>query len=186
MNIRGLVLAGGRSRRFGQDKAAESFKGRTFLEIAAGKLRDAGLKPVVVTHAEADYPFLDCPVLRDKLPDKGPLGGIYTAMTVFPDTGFIVLTCDMPSVAVKMLSELLLVHGRTGAGAVFRSTADPRPQPFPGLYPAAYLPLLQKRLYAEKLSMEGFLEEAATPVVDWPDARAFLNINRPGDLALLF
>lgn len=185
MKIRGLVLAGGRSRRFGRDKALESFNGETFLEIAVASLRRAGLKPVVVTRLDVDYSFLDCPVLRDKLPDKGPLGGIYTAMTAFPRTDFLVLTCDMPSVTEDMLSLLLSVRRETGAGAVFRLGLDPRPQPFPGMYAAAYLAQLRKKLYAEQLSMEGFLQEAGPRILDWPDARPFLNVNRTDDLALL-
>ena len=105
--IRGLVLAGGKSSRFGEDKALAHYEGISFLERAVNSLKLLGLHPVVVTRRGADYSFVRCPVIYDKFPEQGPLGGIYTALTVFRETAFLTLTCDMPFVTLAALSGLL-------------------------------------------------------------------------------
>ena len=108
--IRGLVLAGGKSSRFGSNKAVASYQGVRLIERAVSLLNELGLKPVVAARKEMDYTFLKCVTICDKLPDLGPLGGLYTAMTIFKNTPFLVLTCDMPALTPSILSDLLTHH----------------------------------------------------------------------------
>ena len=181
LNILGLVLAGGKSRRFGEDKALALYDGKGFLERAVDLLREVGLKPAVVTRHGADYSFLRCPVLRDKLPEKGPLGGIYTAMKIFGDTHFLVLTCDMPALNVSALTQLLEPRQPVDI-TVFSHHSTL--QPFPAVYSASLFASVRRRLFQERLSMTGLLEETVNKrILSWEgDPEIFLNVNHREDI----
>ena len=182
--MRGLVLAGGKSSRFGSDKALALFEGRSFLERAVSLLFSAGLKPVIVTRRGADYTFLNAPVIYDQLPEKGPLGGIYTAMTVFKQTPFLILTCDMPALTHGVLSDLLSAH-EARAQVTLCASPGLGPQPFPGIYEPSLLGTIKERILRDDLSMHGLLQAVpARKVLAWEgDPAVFCNVNHKEDLA---
>ena len=180
--IRGLVLAGGKSSRFGEDKALVFYKGMTFLERSISLLDSLDLKPVVVTRRGADYPLAGCPVIYDQLPEKGPLGGIYTAMTHFKDTAFLVLTCDMPDLTGRVLSDLLRAHHPDFSATVYR--IGPDLQPFPGIYEYSLLKSIRAYLKEEKLAVRRLLDLAPAKKTIHPRCprEVFNNINYKRDL----
>ena len=182
MSLRGLVLAGGRSRRFGRDKAMARYDGMSFLDRAVGLLKSLDLKPVVVTRRDADYAETGCPVIYDKLPEKGPLGGLYTALTVFNESSFLVLTCDMPQVTLSSLDDLLDMRQNGVQVTVYR--LGEALQPFPGIYEASVLPLVREQLKQDNLSMKNLLQKAVKRTLEprgGPDL--FDNINYIEDLS---
>ena len=181
--IRGLVLAGGRSSRFGEDKAIAKYLGVTFLERAVNLLKSLNLKPIVVTRPGAEHSFAKCTLIYDKLPGQGPLGGIYTAMTVFKNTSFLVLTCDMPALNEAVLRELLNRH-ETSPKLTFYSMADGSEQPFPAIYDPPLLDILREKLKHGDLSMKSLFKEVPSrKSISWQgDPAVFWNINSKEDL----
>lgn len=183
MTTKGLILAGGKSKRFGTDKALASHHGATLLERTIGLLREVGLEPVIVTREGADYAFTETAILRDELPEKGPLGGIYTAMSFFERLSFMVLTCDMPFLSARILDVLISRHEDGNGVTVFR-TADGRIQPFPGIYEPSIFPVVQERLLKGELSMHGLLESVTRrETILWEgEQTCFRNVNSREDL----
>ena len=177
--IRGLVLAGGKSSRFGSDKALALYEGVRFLERAVSLLTALDLKPVVVTRKGARYPFIKCAMVPDKLPDRGPLGGIYTAMALFKDTAFLVLTCDMPALTPSALSGLLAEHEPHCPITAYR-TEEGVVQPFPAIYGSSLLGVVRERLGRHRLSMHGLFETVSVKnIIAWKgDTTIFCNVNR--------
>ena len=98
--VAGYVLAGGASRRFGRDKALAVLGGQTLL----GKMRqrvEAALGNVGVVATEDRYGDIYGPVVPDRWPGQGPLGGILTALQWTPRTRpeckwNLIVSCDMP------------------------------------------------------------------------------------------
>lgn len=181
--IRGLVLAGGKSSRFGTDKALANYNGATFIERAVSVLAALRLKPIVVTRKGADYSLAGCTMIYDKLPDKGPLGGIYTAMSIFKNTAFLVLTCDMPALTPAVISDLLKDH-KPHFGATVYSIDGSSIEPFPGIYDPLLFEIIRDGLKSDDLSMQSLLDKVpAKKVVLWKgDPAIFSNINRKEDL----
>lgn len=171
MRLLGAVLAGGRSSRFGSDKALALWNGRSLLDHAVAAL-GGHVDTVVVCGRQVEglIGLADRPA-----PDMGPLGGLNAALHHAGQAGFdAVLTtgCDMP-VYPDELPALLV-----GAGAAIL-----KGQPLMGFWPASLAPLLDAHL-AEKnnCSIHGWLKRIGTRTVEQPGL-VLPNINRPEDLA---
>lgn len=99
-NIAGYVMAGGASRRFGSDKALVQFDGTPLLLRMCG-LTQAATGSVRVIAPRGRYADLDIPIIEDRWPDEGPLGGMITALqaTARADRRCkwnMIVSCDMP------------------------------------------------------------------------------------------
>lgn len=183
MKVKGIILAGGKSSRFGQDKALACINGITMLERAVNLLKATSLDPVVITNQTRDYSFCNCLVERDIIPDKGPLGGIYTACRLFGSHALLALTCDMPGLTPPLLQKLIENHDEEHQATVFRGP-NCRIQPFPGIYKSDLAASIFEEIQGGRLSMDGFLKripkvkmfEAAFP------PEMFSNINEKKDL----
>ena len=168
MKLLGAVLAGGRSSRFGSDKAEALWKGRRLLDHVAAALSVETDGLVVVGRTEPGY---DCAPDRPVL-DLGPLGGLAGALTVARDRGFdAVLTCpvDVPK-PPRNLREMLAT-----APALLAA------QPTIGLWPATVLPDLLEFIEKDaKRSVRGFAQSVEARFVE--TSEPIVNINRPEDM----
>ena len=166
--ILGAVLAGGRSRRFGSDKALAIMPdGRMLIDHAI-----AGLAPHVVRVVTCgrDGGLADRPA-----PDLGPLGGLNAALHHARVEGFAgVLTngCDMPLYPTDLPIALI------GASAAILQG-----QPLLGWWPVALADMLDTHLAEENnRSIRGFAARIGARAVDIPGLVP-PNINRPEDMA---
>jgi molybdopterin-guanine dinucleotide biosynthesis protein A len=164
----GAILAGGRSTRFGSDKAmAIMADGRTLIDHAM-----AGLAPhvtrVVICGRDGGLP--DRPA-----PDMGPLGGLNAALHHALEQGFAgVLTtgCDMPFYPADLPAALM-----------GKDAAVLKGQPLLGWWPAILSRELDAHLAADNnRSIRGWIDRIGARVVDMPGL-VLPNINRPEDLA---
>ena len=180
--MRGLILAGGKSSRFGQDKALVQYDGITFLERAANLLNSLNLKPVIITRQGNKYSIPKSILIYDKLPGQGPLGGIYTAMTIFQKTTFLVLTCDMPLMTASPLLDLISRHAQDQEITLF--SVRHQWQPFPGVYSPAIIDRLRQQLLKNDLSMHALLKKSfKKKIIVWSnDPAEFSNVNQKEDL----
>ncbi len=132
---RGFVLAGGRSRRMGQDKGRLLWEGVALVRHQWQRLE--GLVPPAVVLG-GDYGDLGLPCVADEYPGEGPLGGILTALGQSPAA--LILAVDMPRVSTASLRALFETEG---ADAVVPRHGDGRIQPLAALYRATALPKLR-------------------------------------------
>lgn len=164
----GAVLAGGRSVRFGSDKALALLGGRTLLEHAVEGLRECCGAVVVV--GREDAPVTAIPDRPG--PDMGPLGGIAAALHHARAHGFAaVLTCpvDCGGLAARLIEQL-------GAAPAYCES-----QPVIGLWPASALPIVDAILAGpQPHSMRRFAAAIGARGVRF--AVPPPNINTPADL----
>ena len=109
-SIRGYVLAGGGSTRFGQDKALVEFNGKPMLLQMCELIHDVVTRDVFVVGATSKYGQFGFECVADRWPGEGPLGGIVTAVleTAEKRSGCewnLIVGCDMP-----FLNEGILVY----------------------------------------------------------------------------
>lgn len=186
MKFQGIILAGGRSSRFGEDKALAKWEGLTLLESAVFILRQSGMEPCVIANALRDYSFLDCRVEKDLIQEKGPLGGLFTAMRIYEDAALLILTCDMPFLKGDDLKFLMNSHEKRNEATLFHNP-DKAIQPFPGIYESSLFDAVRESIEKNQLSMEGFIKTIPDRHVIQRvnDSVLFTNINEKRDLEQL-
>jgi molybdopterin-guanine dinucleotide biosynthesis protein A len=92
----GIVLIGGRSTRFGSDKVLSRFRDKNLVEHVVARITPLFSEVVLVGHRREGLEAFR--VEEDILPGQGPLGGIYTALTVSTTPRCFVFGADMPNV----------------------------------------------------------------------------------------
>ena len=140
----GLVLAGGRSVRFGGEKAVALLEGRPLLAWAAERLESVCLEVAINvrtgTEAESVAKALGLSTLYDAPGDAlGPLAGVKAGLIWAEERGARVLAvspCDAPLLPDDLYVRLL---ERSEGGAAMAETRD-GPQPLCALWPITALP----------------------------------------------
>ncbi|MBO9622531.1 MAG: molybdenum cofactor guanylyltransferase [Sphingomonas sp.] len=168
MKTLGAILAGGKARRFGSDKAEALLHGRPLIEHAFEALRPHCDALVIVGRSSPLAPSVeDWPG-----PDMGPLGGIGGALDHALRHGFDLLLTS-PVDCVRLPAEL-------------RAMLDPAPacladQPVIGLWPARAAGALEELLFSSaRHSVYGFAERIGARMVETGERP--VNINTPEDL----
>jgi molybdopterin-guanine dinucleotide biosynthesis protein A len=107
-----IILAGGRSRRMGRDKALLRWGRRTAIERVARLAKDAGARAILVAGADYGLPFVS-----DPTPNGGPVGGLLAAAACLAGAErLLVLAVDAPTLTLADLRPLLAA---CGPGAIY-------------------------------------------------------------------
>jgi len=98
------ILAGGKSQRMGQDKAIMPFRGEALVRRVLDKLAGLEAEVIVIAPGSQEYLSLGIRNVPDRLPGRGPLGGLYTALFAASHPAVAVVACDMPFVNADLLA----------------------------------------------------------------------------------
>lgn len=182
----GLVLAGGRSERLGQDKATLQIGGVSLLDRAVTLLVPAvpevwvAVRPDQAGEASRSRHRL----LLDPVAGLGPAGGLLAAVRARPDAAWLVLACDMPGVTPAVLGGLLAYRQPDRGGVTYRSPGDRQPEPLCALYePATLAALAEQAAAGRPVSPRALLTACDVLLLEPPRAADFSSINTPADLA---
>lgn len=187
------MLAGGRSRRFGRDKLAEPYEGRTLVQHPVARLLEVCDRVVVVLAPGAEEPPMppgtEVTFARDAIEDEGPLRGLSAGLEA-ARAGWVVLTGgDMPDLQPPVLREMLRAARETGVAAVTLSDGG-NERPLPCVLRAApAAEAVDVLLQAGHRSLRDLLAAVSTVVVDeptWtaldPERRTLMDVDVPTDL----
>ena len=189
-SVVGVVIAGGRSVRFGSEKAVATFSGEPLLMLAVKRLRRTCARVAVNarprTQAEALARAAGLPVLYDQDGDPlGPLAGVKVALQWARDVGaraLAVSPCDAPMLPEDLFPRLL---DAAGDGAAMAETLD-GDQPLCAVWPVGALPRLAEALAGGRHpAVWRFLEGCGARRVHFGTPELFANINTTADLATL-
>lgn len=188
-DIAGIILAGGRSTRFGRDKALAHFNGKPLIEHVAKTLGSLFSSCVLATNNPEPYRFLGLPVIADLHHGSGPLGGIHSGLLAINEPRAFIVGCDMPLLAPKLVRFLCdLDKNSTNLDAVI-PWLPLGPEPLCGIYHKSILPVIEAQingnkmrlgLLLEKIRLRAVTENEILQVV--PDLSSLYNVNRPADL----
>ena len=185
--LTGAILAGGFSRRLGQDKAARQLGGKPLALWVNEALAPLVASCWLITNQPLAHLAFGLPLLTDLRPFQGPAGGLLTALFMAKTPWVLAAAVDNPFLAPALLSELAARAGRTARPAVV--CRSPRGlEPFPGLYAVRLLPALQDFLQADRrptrfldVCRPEIISEAEGSALD-PEGRSFFNLNTLRDL----
>ena len=128
------MLCGGRSERFGSDKALAPFGASTVGARVVAALREGGADPVVAIGGLAGEQ-LAVPTVPDRRPGDGPLGGLATALLWARVGSVVVVPCDLPLLSSDHVARLLAVDPPDDVAVV--ATVDGEPRISLGRWPAS-------------------------------------------------
>lgn len=165
--LKGLVLAGGFSRRFGREKGEVRLQpeGLAAVEVLARRLESVCSEVWVSLRAGQTSPAVESaglPVLRDPPDEHGPLGGLRAAFRCDPEASWLIVACDLFSLDEATLRNLAAARHPAAAVVAVRNPETNRPEPLCAIYePACALALEQVRT-ARGFCLQSFL--AALPL----------------------
>jgi molybdenum cofactor guanylyltransferase len=185
--LSGFVLAGGKSSRMGQDKAAVTLNGLTLLQHALAGLREVCGDVAILGRHEL-YGAL-APVYEDIFPGCGPLGGIHAALSSSKTQFNLIIAVDTPFLAPKFLS--YLAEKAIDAGAVVTTPEiDDYTQPLCTVYSLDFRSIAEQALRLGNYKIVPLFPKGRTLVIKETELRRFAftadmfeNLNTPGDLA---
>jgi molybdopterin-guanine dinucleotide biosynthesis protein A len=177
MEASGFVLAGGKSSRMGRDKATLPYGGATLAFHMAALVRQA-VGTVAILGDPERYGALGYPVYPDVVPGCGPMGGVFTALSVTSTDWNLIAACDMPSLSSTIFRTLLERASKSRAECVAASGPSGEPEPLCAVYHRDCLPALQREIEDKRFRMKVLLTELRTETVSVASL-ALVNLNTP-------
>ena len=188
IDVTGVLLAGGKSRRMGEDKRYLVVGERTLLERGLAVLRSIFQEVLVVIAQDSPPLDIEALVVRDLVPDCGSLGGLYTGLAQATTPYIFVVACDMPFLDPAVIAQF--TSRRASTDIVMAKLAG-RLHPMHALYSKRCLPVVEQMIQARQLKIQemvlrsslrtGYVTEADLLTLD-PSWRSFQNVNTPADL----
>ena len=192
--VTGVILAGGKSRRMGANKALMQLGEDSLIGHIIRRMRLVTDELLLITNSPTEYAHLDLPMYADIIPNTGALGGIYTGLTSASHDAVICVACDSPFLEPKLLTYLVSVLGEYDAVMPYTSNHNDTQiilQTLCGVYSKRCLPIIASMLQASELRVHALQEWARVQSVSpevWqkldPEGMSFFNINTPADFDL--
>jgi molybdenum cofactor guanylyltransferase len=189
MDVTGVILAGGKSRRMGEDKRFLMVGEATLLARTVSVM--AGLFQDVLIIIAQDSPPLtvpECTVHRDMIADCGSLGGLYTGLAKAVSDRIFVVACDMPFLNPDMIRWFV---ERDPAADIVMARLPSGLQPLHAVYGKKALSALERMATSQKLKIQDIVSEPSLRTTfvspaEWGErdrlAQSFQNVNTPADL----
>ena len=190
--VSGIVLAGGRSTRFGSNKLVAPYEGQPLVHRPIAVLASF-CDEVIVVLAPGDAGIGLPPgvtIANDTAGGDGPLAGLHTGLlAAVRSESAVVVGGDMPELQPAVLREMLRVLHDADVDAVVLADAD-RPRPLPCVLRTwAAADMTHTLLHAGRRRLRDVIDSVRTAVIDeatWttfdPERRSLIDVDEPGDM----
>lgn len=183
----GVILAGGRSRRMGTDKALLDIAGRSMIDRVVQEMARLFDNIMLVSGKRDEYLYLGLQIIGDIYPGCGPLGGIHAGLKAASTPYIFVVGCDMPFVRAELMA-CLLPHARDHDVVIPRE--GDYLEPLLAIYGKGCLAPVEHMLQKKRCKITGFYEQVRVKYIDRKDMercagsdKCFINVNTPDELA---
>lgn len=182
--VTGVVLAGGRSSRFGSNKALLSLNEKTLLQKALNVLHPY-CKEVLISGDYPEYGAFNNVMLPDEISELGPLGGIYTSLKYTSTPYVLFLACDMPLVNGKLLEKMLRDDSPEMIKVWYQ--IDGSIHLYPALFSIGMLPIVEQQIEKKEYAVRKLLFRVIPKMitVNFLEERAFFDVNETDDFRQL-
>ncbi len=182
-----VILAGGKSRRLGQDKAWLKIGGQAIIRRTLACLSPLFEEVIIVGPAYAgEFQELGVKIIPDELPETGPLGGLYSGLKASSCEWVFCCACDMPFLNSKLIAALKSQANHYNA--IICKWAG-KTHPLHSFYTKSCLPVIQNNLENNQLKMMDILPLLTVKYVDEKfiaqydaDGSSLFNLNTPKNL----
>jgi molybdenum cofactor guanylyltransferase len=179
----GVVLAGGKSKRFGSDKARFIYEGKAMMQWVLDSLETASKRFIVANQSYDDF---NLPVYPDVIPNQTPLSGIHSALFHTKHDWVAIAACDMPFLT-KDYWQILQRYCKEETRAVVVENDDSL-EPLAAFYHRSLLQNIEANLQQNQKAIHIFIQNINATILSAKDldlpAHTFHNINRLEDIGV--
>lgn len=184
-NITGIILAGGKSTRMGENKSLLILNGKTVIERVVDLMKSTFREVIIITNTPNEYDFISIPKYKDIFEYRGPLAGIHSGLTNSITEQNFVISCDIPLMEKSMIE--YIVDFKTEK-PITVCRADGFVQQLVGLYSNSVLKTICNLLTNkdQNSSVLSLLDKVGPEIInvenlDIYKEHMFFNMNRPED-----
>lgn len=185
-DITGIVLAGGRSLRYGKDKAFELLDGVPLIKRVLTVMEEMFSEVIIITNEPDKYSFLSQKVYEDIIKGIGPIGGILTGVIRMQNPAGFFVACDMPFLNPRFIRYIVSIKNGF-------DIAIPRIgrniEPLHAIYTKSCIPYIKNSISHKKFSIRSFFPHVSVRYVEEAEIRKYdaglsflININKPEDI----
>jgi molybdopterin-guanine dinucleotide biosynthesis protein A len=180
-----IVLAGGKNSRMGKQKIFLRLGESTILESQIGLLREIFEEMIIVTNTPDAFQKVDSKVIRDIVSGRGPIGGLYSGLSVSSNIHNFLVACDMPFINLELIQyminqieehDIVIPISSQGLEALF------------AIYSINCLENIMQQVELGNFKLVDILQShrvryiSREEIHDFdPEEHSFFNINTPGD-----
>ena len=183
-----IILAGGQSRRMGQNKAFLTYKEKSFIEAILDKFVGFDER-IIVANDVSLYQFEGVKTIQDIYPNKGPLCGLYTGLKEMSGKRAVVVTVDTPLLTNEVIS--YLYDYESDADCII-PVVDGRWQSLCAVYNKSALDIIEKAVEADERKVRLVLDRLSVDLIaedllkKYGDPKVlFSNVNTPEDYNIM-
>ena len=185
--IVGVILAGGKSRRMGTDKAFLEVGGVPLIERVIGVLSPIFQTLAIVSKESKKFSSIkEVQLIQDLFPEQHALGGIYTALSHFRGKDCFVFSCDLPFLNPGLIRAMM--REMNGYDALIPQSRYGL-EPLHALYSGRCLDDIERQIHERHWNLAALLQKIKFSVLDLtvlrasdPEELSFFNINTPEEL----
>lgn len=181
--ISGILMAGGKSRRMGQDKAFLTLKGKELYRYPLEKL-EKFCSEIIISANNEKYNQLGYKVVHDEIQNIGPIGGIFSCLKETSNQKALILSCDLPFISDEYIQ--LLLSGCRSSSICMGTNLQGIPEALISIMDKSILPFLNENISSGIYKMNRLLDHPESCLLSSdlltgiPETN-FLNINSPDD-----
>ncbi len=175
------ILCGGKSSRMKSEKGLVLYQSKPFIEHIIQAVLPITNKIQLITNSE-DYDYLTYKKVKDKVSDKGPIGGIYSALLSSETPLNLILSCDIPLITSEVILELIQKSNANYAVSVCKDADNIHP--LIGIYSKSIIPLLIGSIENNNLKMMDLISKTTHQFIEinQTNEKCFKNINTIAEL----
>jgi len=185
-----VIQAGGQSTRMGEDKALKPFLGRPLIQRVIDRINPIADEILVTTNRPEDYAFLNLRLIADLIPNRGALGGLYTALASATGDQVAVVACDMPFVSSTLIETASRLMVEEEADVVIAESSEGM-EPLHAVYRRmTCVPAIEEAIAADKWKVISWFPQVKVRVLKPDEIKAFdpsglcfWNLNTPEEFA---
>ncbi len=175
------ILCGGKSSRMQSEKGLVLYQNKAFIQHIIDAVLPVSENIQLVTNSD-DYNHLNFKKVKDIVADKGPLGGIYSALVHSDFEKNLILSCDIPLISSQIIQELIQKHQEGIDISIFGDGAGIHP--LVGIYSRNLVTDIKNAIDNNQLKMMNFIANNNYQLISIKEEniKLFKNINSVADL----
>jgi len=182
----GIILAGGKSRRMKKNKVLLQIDKKLVIESIVEKLKIVFDDVVIIGNFSLDYRFSGVRLVKDIVSEKGPLGGIYTGLSVSQSKYSFICGCDMPFLNINLIQ--YMVRKKTDYNVLIPKYGDCF-EPLHAMYSKSIIPVIKEKIEQGTYSIQSIFPKVKVKYITEKEMEKFgnwreffFNINTPSHL----